>query len=122
MPKILLIDDNVIVRNAISTVLRQSGFDVELAINGQQGFAAFLQCEPDLVITDIIMPEKDGIETIMKIRKQRPTAKIIAISGGGRVGTMDFLHVAKSFGASAVLAKPIEPKDLLNCVNACLAA
>jgi len=68
------------------------------------------------------MPEKDGIETIITMRKQRPSAKIIAISGGGRVGTTDFLHFVKSLDASAILPKPIAPQELLNCINACLAA
>jgi DNA-binding response OmpR family regulator len=67
--------------------------------------------KPDLVITDIIMPEKEGIQTITEIRREQPDAKIIAVSGGGRVGNTDFLKIARSLGADDAVAKPVDPDD-----------
>ena len=122
MSKILVIDDDTMVRNTLSAILRHHGYEVELAVNGKQGLAAFRTGAPDLVITDIIMPEKEGIETIIEMRRDRPDAKIIAISGGGRVGNADFLRMAKTLGATAVIAKPFSPQELIGCVKTCLAA
>jgi DNA-binding response OmpR family regulator len=122
MAKILVVDDDAMVRTTMSTILRHHGFEVELAINGKQGLAAFREAAPDLVITDIIMPEKEGLETIIEMRRVRPSIKIIAMSGGGRVGNSDFLRMAKSLGADAVIPKPFGPNDLLGCVKTCLAA
>ena len=121
MPRILVIDDDAMVRNAVSTILRHNGFEVDLATNGVQGLTAFRENRPDVIITDIIMPEKEGVETIIDILREQPQAKIIAISGGGRGGNSDFLRMAKSFGAAAILPKPFGPKDLLGCVMTCLA-
>ena len=78
--------------------------------------------KPDLVVTDIIMPEKEGIETIRDIRGEVPDAKIIAISGGGRIGNTDFLQIARKMGAIDALPKPFDPDDLLGRINTCLKA
>jgi CheY-like chemotaxis protein len=80
------------------------------------------QEDPDLIITDIIMPEKEGIETIRQILNERPSAKIMAVSGGGRHANMDFLDAARKLGAIDVLEKPFEPDDLVNRVSRCLMA
>jgi len=69
---------------------------------------------PDAVITDLIMPEQEGIDTIIQIRSERPAIKIIAISGGGRIRNIDFLEMAQSLGANEVLAKPFEADELLS--------
>jgi DNA-binding response OmpR family regulator len=122
MPKILVIDDDVMVRNTISKVLRHSGFEVIVAEDGVRGLASFRRERPDLVITDIIMPEKEGIETIIEMRREHPDTKIIAVSGGGRIGNADFLGMATSLGAAAVIAKPFLPEDLISQVKSCLAA
>ncbi|MCH8237326.1 MAG: response regulator [Proteobacteria bacterium] len=74
----------------------------------------------DLVITDIIMPEKEGVETIVELKQLHPSLKIIAISGGGRTRNMDFLKLAKQFGADSILAKPFSEDELMEHVNACL--
>jgi YesN/AraC family two-component response regulator len=71
---------------------------------------------PDVVITDNIMPEQEGIDTIIQIQRERPGVKIIAISGGGRIRNIDFLEMAQSLGADDVLAKPFEVDDLLSCL------
>ena len=121
MPKILVIDDDVMVRNTISKILHHSGFEVVVAEDGVRGIVAFRRERPDLVITDIIMPEKEGIGTITEMRRERPDAKIIAISGGGRIGSADFLGMALKLGAIDVISKPFLPQDLVSRVKVCLA-
>jgi CheY-like chemotaxis protein len=120
MQKILVIDDNVVVRNTIIQLLESDGYQVVGAADGRRGLLAFRQAQPDLVITDIIMPEKEGIETIRDIRGECPDAKIIAISGGGRIGNTDFLRIARQLGACDVVAKPLDPDHFLDVVRSCL--
>jgi DNA-binding NtrC family response regulator len=120
MAKILVIDDDVIVRETIIQILEDRGYQVVSAEDGKHGVASFRSEKPDLVITDIIMPEKEGIQTITEIRREKPDAKVIAISGGGRIGNTDFLKIAQKLGASEVIAKPFDPDDFLNRVGRCL--
>jgi CheY-like chemotaxis protein len=120
--KILVIDDNVVVRNTIVQILESEGYEVIGAEDGRKGLSAFRTEHPDLVVTDIIMPEKEGIETIRDIRAESPNAKIIAISGGGRMGNTDFLKIARQLGASEAVAKPLDPDHFLDIVKNCLAA
>jgi CheY-like chemotaxis protein len=120
MTKILVIDDDAIVRETIIQILEDGGYEVVSAEDGKRGLASFRGEKPDLVITDIIMPEKEGIQTITEIRHDRPDAKVIAISGGGRIGNTDFLKIAQKLGASDVIAKPFDPDDFLNRVSRCL--
>jgi two-component system chemotaxis response regulator CheY len=121
MPKVLVIDDDILVRRTISRILQHGGYEVTLAEDGAKGVAIFRSERPDLVITDIIMPEQEGIETIMQLLRDNPAARIIAVSGGGRLGSMDFLTVANKLGAAAILRKPFEPAELLGCVERALA-
>jgi two-component system, chemotaxis family, chemotaxis protein CheY len=109
--KILVIDDDLAVRSAMVQFLKDLGYDVVTAEDGHRGLRMFRSEKPDLVITDIIMPEKEGIQTITEIRRERPDAKIIAVSGGGRVGNTDFLKIARSLGADDAVAKPVDPDD-----------
>ena len=120
MQQILVIDDDVLVRSTISRILERKGYEVLAADDGAQGLSMFERHHPDLVITDIIMPEKEGIETIREIRRLSPEIKIIAISGGGRLGNFDFLDIATQFGAAEVLGKPFDAADLLDRVDRCL--
>jgi CheY-like chemotaxis protein len=120
-PYILVIDDDAMVRQALIQVLENSGYEVHCASDGRQGLQAFRIRRPDLVISDIIMPEMEGIETIMEVRILSRDCPIIAISGGGRLGRADFLAVAKQLGATATLVKPFETEDLLRTVASCLA-
>jgi two-component system, chemotaxis family, chemotaxis protein CheY len=122
MKKILVIEDNPIVRSTVGRILQAGGYEVISANDGLQGVAAFRKEQPDLVVTDIIMPEQEGIETIRQILTDRPNAKIIAISGGGRIGNTDFLQIARKVGATEVLPKPFDPDDLLQLVSNCLKA
>jgi DNA-binding response OmpR family regulator len=115
--RILLIDDDVIVRQTISDVLTEAGYDVALACDGAVGLRMYRRSRPDLVITDIIMPDKEGIETLLEIRKIDPDAKVIAISGGGRTSNMRILDVARTMGANDTLAKPFDLHELLTVVR-----
>jgi CheY-like chemotaxis protein len=120
--KILVIEDNAVVRNTMMRILQSAGYDVVIANDGLQGVAAFRREQPDLVISDIIMPEQEGIATIRQILGENPGTKIIAISGGGRIGNTDFLQIAKRMGASDALPKPFDPEELLSRVTTCLNA
>ena len=111
--KILVIDDEHAVRYSLTRLLERHGFAVVTATDGQQGMLSLRDEQPDAVITDIIMPEQEGLETIRLIRRDMPDIKILAISGGGRVVDRDFLEVARKLGADDVLYKPLEPRDLL---------
>ena len=114
--KILVIDDDHLVRYALSKILLSAGYEVVTASDGRRGMAVLWEEDPDVVITDIIMPEQEGIDTIIQMRRERPRVKIIAISGGGRIRNIDFLEMAQSLGANDVLAKPFEVDELLSCL------
>jgi len=122
MKKILIIEDNQIVRNTVMRILQSAGYTVVTANDGVQGFDMFREERPDLVVSDIIMPQQEGIATIRQILTERPGTKIIAISGGGRIGNTDFLQIARKMGAVDALQKPFDPDDLLGRINNCLKA
>ena len=122
MAKILVIDDDELVQATVKAALELDDHDVALASDGLQGLDTFKREAFDLVITDIIMPEKEGIETIIELRQHKPDVKVIAISGGGRTSNQIFLDVAKKFGAVEVLSKPFTPKQLLAVVAKVLGA
>lgn len=118
MPKILVIEDNPLVRTTLGRVLESEGYEIVMAADGGRGVEVFKKDEPDLVITDILMPEKDGIATIREIIEERPSAKIIAISGGYRFfGTTDLLELAHREGASEIIRKPFDPAELLQATQ-----
>lgn len=122
MPKILIIEDDDQIRTLIKKMLEnETDYDVVEAADGNQGIRQFKTHNPDLVITDIIMPDKEGIETIKDLRKEHSEVKIIAISGGGRIGPYDYLDLAKRLGAQKVFEKPFDLKELLMAVNELLA-
>lgn len=106
MARLVLIDDDAHFRLMLAETLRAAGHEVREAENGAKGLAEIAADPPDLVITDIIMPEVEGIETIFSLRRSHPRLKVIAISGGGRITADDHLLMAKKMGASAVLSKP----------------
>lgn len=117
MARILIIDDDHAVRLTVQVILEREGHEVVCASDGNQGLGAFASVSPQLVITDIIMPNKEGLETIMQIRARDATTPIIAMSGGGRVGNADFLKMAAKVGANEILAKPFERHDLTAAVR-----
>jgi DNA-binding response OmpR family regulator len=118
--RLLVIDDDQVVRHALKQILEKAGYDVTCAADGEQGLAAFRQRRPDLVITDIIMPETEGIEAIIEMRATTPHVPILAISGGGRIDKIDFLRIAKELGATDTMAKPFDADEFLVKVRACL--
>jgi two-component system, chemotaxis family, chemotaxis protein CheY len=115
--RILIIDDEDQPRRMLQQVLTRAGYEVIEARNGNEGLQYFRARPTDLIITDILMPEKEGLETIIDIRREFPAAKIIAISGGGRTGNLNFLEVAKRLGAQHTLQKPFELQEMLGAVR-----
>ena len=118
MARILIIDDDDQFRTMLKTMLEKAGYnDIEEAANGSIGMKLFRQHPFDLVITDIIMPDKEGIEMITELTRDYPRIKIIAMSGGGRTGHQGYLEMAKYLGASRTLAKPFKHADLIDAVQ-----
>lgn len=110
---VLVVDDDRDLRETLCENLAESGFNVASACDGEDALRLIEEGHnPDVVVADIVMPRKDGFETIRDIRRRRPCAAIIAISGGGRPGSMDFLALARKQGADAVLEKPVDPRKL----------
>ncbi len=122
MTRILVIDDDDRFRSMLEQMLTKAGYEVATAANGHAGLQLQRAAPAALVITDLIMPEKEGMETIMELRRSFPAVRIIAISGGGRHGTQDFLPVAAKLGAARTLAKPFTRDELLEAVRAALAS
>src|SRR6185295_10712868 len=120
MARVLLIDDEEYVRMTLTQALEDDGHEVIVAINGQDGINRYKAEKPDLVVTDVLMPEKEGIETVLELRRIDPQAKIIVISGGGRINNLDFLDVARKFGAAAALKKPFPIDEFSRVVAECL--
>lgn len=117
MPHILVIDDDLQICKMLKNYFQRKGFEVSLAHNGVEGIAAFKAASPDLVITDLVMPEKEGIETLMDLKRLDKNVNVIAISGGGRVGPESYLALAGELGAKRVFEKPVDFEELLNAVR-----
>ena len=117
MARILIIDDDVQVQDMLRETLEQEGYETVTAANGKDGTDLYRQNPFDLVITDLIMPEKEGISTIKELKQEFPDVKIIAISGGGKIGPDEYLHMAKFLGAKYTFTKPVEHKTLLEAVR-----
>ncbi len=116
--KILVIDDDIQVNKLVYSMLTIDGNEVYQAYNGDDGLKKLLEIPGiELIITDIIMPEKEGIEIIREVKKKYPHMKIIAISGGGRIGAHSYLNLAKSLGADQILEKPFSKTDLVNLIQ-----
>ncbi len=116
MAKILLADDDELVLYAISKVLRKAGHEVLEAENGKKTIDILKNEHPDVLVTDIIMPEIEGIELIMKVQNSHPDLPIIAMSGGSRNVDYNYLSVAKKLGAYATLEKPFDEQELLDLI------
>lgn len=97
--------------------LEKAGYDVFQASDGKSGIDKFKEQPADLVITDILMPEKEGIETMLEIRKLAPEVKIIAISGGGRIPAKEYLSLARRLGADRTFGKPVDSDQLLSAIT-----
>jgi DNA-binding response OmpR family regulator len=124
MARVLLIDDDELFIKLMTHTLKQRGHDVDFAMDGLAGSRMFLASHYDVVVCDIVMPEQEGVETIKQMRRARPDAGIIAISGGlslSHTTNIDVLHIAGQLGASATLKKPFQLSDLAATVDSVLA-
>ena len=117
MIRILVIDDDDDFRSILRTALEQDGYRVEEARNGREGLQRYVVAPTDIVMTDLLMPEREGLETIRALRQINPQVKIIAISGGGATGRLNFLPLARMFGALQTLQKPFTLQELQEVVR-----
>ena len=127
MTKVVIIDDEEDIRFVLKEILVRAGFEVEVASNGSDGLDLLRKQGADLVVMDVIMPGKDGVETAYDIRMEFPNIKIIVISGGGNVAPMDYqptaikttayLASATAAGADLTLTKPFDREELVNAIN-----
>lgn len=115
--RVLVIDDEELVRDTLRRALESAGIEVVVAADGREGLKAYLANPTDVVVTDILMPEKEGIETIIELKREHPDVKIVAISGGDRAGNTDFLEMAGLLGADRIMQKPFRPKELLATIE-----
>ncbi|HXM36252.1 MAG TPA: response regulator [Pyrinomonadaceae bacterium] len=116
MASILLVNDDEQFRNTLSETLRRAGYKVLEAHDGAEGLRFYRKHATDLMITNLIMPEKEGLEIIQELRRHDPEVKIIAISSGARHGSDDYATIAKTFGLQRVLAKPFSRQEMLDAV------
>lgn len=117
MARILVVDDEELVRFSLRAMLESNGHDVEEAADGNDCLALLKGAPFDIAIIDIFMPNKEGTETIMELRRDYPDLKLIAISGGGHTGELSYLNAAISFGADLALPKPLSESDLIFAVD-----
>jgi CheY-like chemotaxis protein len=117
MPKILVVDDNETLRTALCLTLEEMGCEVSQAINGKEALDLQRNWSADVLLTDLIMPEKEGIEIIQEFKQRYPEVVIIAMSAGGRMSARDMLKMANSLGASYTLAKPFSKEQLAETMS-----
>lgn len=117
MANILIIDDEHTIRNIVKRILQHEGHRLMEAENGRDGLKCIDREPVDLVITDLIMPEQEGLETIRILKKEHPEIRIIAISGGGRIEPGRYLNMAAKLGAGDTLKKPFSRTELLSAVK-----
>ena len=117
MKRVLVIEDDGSVRSLIRKILEGEGYEVLEAPDGDQGVRTFRDERPDLVLTDIFMPEKEGLETISELGLLDPAVRVIAISGGGNMGILNPLPMAAKLGALRTLSKPFSGKELVDLVE-----
>lgn len=121
MAHILVIDDDPVLRRVIMLALEGAGHSVLRCENGRKAIDFLAHDHADLLITDIIMPEMDGVETVRAARRLQPHLPILAISGGGSFDPGDYLGIARAFGATAILPKPFRPAEIVELVAKLLA-
>lgn len=117
MAKVFLVDDDEIVRDVLSHLLTSNGHAVVTANNGLTVLSTISKELPDILITDLVMPEQEGIETIIQVRQAHPDLPIIAISSGGHNVVSNYLHLAQHLGANAILEKPVNHSHLLTLLT-----
>lgn len=114
---ILLIEDDEQMAEMLKIMLEKEGYHVMVASNGEEGIKLYRNNPMDLVITDIVMPEKEGIETIKELKVDYPDVKIIVMSGGGLVGAEEYLQIAKGFGVRHTIVKPFSREEILKAIR-----
>jgi Response regulator containing CheY-like receiver, AAA-type ATPase, and DNA-binding domains len=117
MPGILIVEDNRELREMLKESLTRKNFIVQEADNGKDAIIHFKPGVTDLVVTDLIMPEEDGLKVIMKLRELKPSLKFIAISGGGKAGPASYLNLAKALGADAIYSKPFSVNEMIGKIE-----
>ena len=123
MARVLVIEDNRDLRDLMQVILEQAGYDVELAADGMIGMKVQRERPADLVVTDIFMPNQDGIETIAQFRQSYPDLKVIVMSGDGKLaGRSAHLLTARELGVRALLPKPFDEDQLLSTIRGALRA
>ena len=122
MAKVLVIDDKEEIRSVLQDMLEMSGYEVDTAEDGKKAKDLYDKTEYDAVITDIIMPEQDGFKVILDFRNKKQLDRLIAISGGGRTSSEDYLNIATHFGVTSIFSKPPNYKDLLAKVDEIVAS
>ena len=116
MARILVVDDEAMLRGVVRKMLERNGHEVFDAADGALGIEAYRRLLTDIVLTDIVMPNKDGIQLIIELKKEFPNVRLIAMSGGARTSERDFLEVAKQYGVRQVLQKPFSRAELETAV------
>jgi len=117
MANILVVDDDRQVCALLKQVLEEQGYTVESALNGTEGISRYRSHPADLIILDILMPEKEGLETILDLRREFPKVKIIAMSGGSDRAKLDLLDLARRLGAQYAVNKPFELQTITDLVK-----
>ena len=120
MTQVLLVDDDSIVLDTLAQILEGAGYDVRAVSSGADALESYQHQRPDVVVTDIIMPEMDGIEFIQRVRQLDPSAKIIAISGGSGKGYFENLEAVRRLTPVAILPKPFAKATLLSLIDRCV--
>jgi len=119
---VLIVDDDADLLRTLARRFHLAGCRVTVAKDGEVALAKFDQAAPTVVVTDILMPNREGLETIMKMRERSPAVKILAISGGGLLGAASVLDLARRLGADAVLAKPFRSDQVLEAARTLIGA
>jgi len=114
---VLVIDDSEAVRRSVEQILSDAGYFAIIASSGSEGLRLWQETMPELVIADVMMPERDGIEMMMEMRREDPTVKILAMTGFRHSGSVDFPEMLRRLGADDVLLKPLAPEVLLAKVD-----
>ena len=122
MARILVVDDEPDICDLLREILSLAGYDVLVAPDGDSAITLLRKQPVELILTDIFMPGKEGIETIMELRRDFPTVKIVAMSGGGKTGDLHYLHDAVQLGAVRTIFKPFGEEDVLRVVREALAS
>ena len=120
MPKVLVVDDNELARDTIAAMLVRAGYGVWTAKNGRDALSQAAQIDFDAIVTDLLMPDMDGIEIILAARNQLPRTPLVAISGAGQCGSSDLLDMARRLGAVETLRKPFAASELEAAVRSAL--